>query len=114
MILSTGINLISDVIGSKGDSGALVFGIYSFLDKISAGIVIFVLANLSSFTYGQQLTSNDEFIIKGTIIFIPIISVFISASITFLYNVSEYVTETHAKLSESKIEDQEFVHTIIM
>jgi Na+/melibiose symporter-like transporter len=52
MVLSTGINLISDVIGSKGDSGAFVFGIYSFLDKISAGIVIFTVANLSCFTYG--------------------------------------------------------------
>ncbi len=53
MILSTGINLISDVIGSKGESGALVFGIYSFLDKISAGIIIFIIANLPSFTYGE-------------------------------------------------------------
>lgn len=50
MILSTGINLISDVIGSKGDSGAFVFGVYSFLDKISAGLLIFFLANLSCFS----------------------------------------------------------------
>jgi Na+/melibiose symporter-like transporter len=99
MILSTGINLISDVIGSKGDSGALVFGIYSFLDKISAGIVIFTIANLSSFTYGEVLTANDELIIKGTVIFIPIISVFVSAFITFIYNVSEYLTTSKGKLS---------------
>jgi hypothetical protein len=57
MILSTGINLISDVIGSKGDSGAFVFGIYSFLDKISAGILIFFMANLPCFSYGKIM--ND-------------------------------------------------------
>jgi hypothetical protein len=59
MILSTGINLISDVIGSKGDSGAFVFGFYSFLDKISAGILIFSIANLPSFSYGKILTPDD-------------------------------------------------------
>jgi len=49
MILSTGINLISDVIGTKTDSGAIVFGIYSFLDKITAGIIIYLIANLPCF-----------------------------------------------------------------
>ena len=55
MILSTGINLISDVIGSKGESGAFVFGIYSFLDKISAGIIIFFMANLPCFSEGKSI-----------------------------------------------------------
>jgi len=49
MVLSTGINLISDVVGNKGESGAVVFGIYSFLDKISAGIFIYFLATLPPF-----------------------------------------------------------------
>jgi Na+/melibiose symporter-like transporter len=43
MVLSTGINLISDVVGSKAKTGAFVFGIYSLLDKFSAGIVIFLV-----------------------------------------------------------------------
>jgi len=50
LILTTGINLISDVVGSKSESGAIVFGIYSFLDKISAGIIIFFIAQLSCFS----------------------------------------------------------------
>jgi hypothetical protein len=54
MILSTGINLISDVVGSKGDSGAIVFGIYSFMDKISAGLFIYVLATLPPFASHLQ------------------------------------------------------------
>lgn len=45
MILSTGVNFISDIIGSKAKSGAFVFGVYSLLDKFSAGIVIFFVGN---------------------------------------------------------------------
>jgi hypothetical protein len=51
MILSTGINFISDVIGTKTDNGAFVFGIYSFLDKISAGLIIFIIANNEAFAF---------------------------------------------------------------
>lgn len=43
LVLATGINLISDVVGNKGKSGAFVFGIYSLLDKFSCGIAIFVI-----------------------------------------------------------------------
>jgi hypothetical protein len=49
LVLNTGITLISDVIGVKGKSGAFVFGFYSFLDKISTGIVLFILTNVSLF-----------------------------------------------------------------
>jgi hypothetical protein len=42
--LNTGITLISDVIGLRGSSGAFVFGCYSFLDKTSTGIILFVVA----------------------------------------------------------------------
>ena len=45
LIIILGITLISDVIGLRGSSGAFVFGSYSFLDKISSGIVIFVCSN---------------------------------------------------------------------
>lgn len=45
MILSTGVNFISDIVGSKAKSGAFVFGVYSLLDKFSAGIVIFFIGN---------------------------------------------------------------------
>ena len=59
LILTTGINLISDVVGSKSESGAIVFGIYSFLDKISAGIIIYLIAQLSCFsTSSGQITSS--------------------------------------------------------
>ncbi|EGR32150.1 major facilitator superfamily protein, putative [Ichthyophthirius multifiliis] len=44
LILNTGITLISDVVGLKGKSGAFVFGSYSFLDKISTGICLFLIS----------------------------------------------------------------------
>lgn len=49
MTLSTGINMISEVIGTKSKRGAIVFGIYSLLDKFASGIVIFVISNSESF-----------------------------------------------------------------
>lgn len=59
MVLSTGTNLISDVVGNKGESGAVVFGIYSFMDKISAGLFIYFLATLPPFaSHLQSLTTG--------------------------------------------------------
>lgn len=43
LVLSTGINLISDVVGADGSKGAFVFGVYSFLDKISSGLAIYFI-----------------------------------------------------------------------
>lgn len=49
MVLSTGINFISDVVGTKAKTGAFVFGIYSLLDKFSAGIAIFFIGSTSAY-----------------------------------------------------------------
>jgi MFS family permease len=45
MVLGTGINLISEVVGEKGSKGAFVFGIYSFCDKITVGVIIYLVSN---------------------------------------------------------------------
>jgi len=45
MMLATGINLISEVIGTKGEQGAFVFGIYSLLHKFSTGIAILFITS---------------------------------------------------------------------
>ena len=45
LVLSTGINFISDVVGTKAKTGAFVFGCYSLLDKFSAGIVIYLVGS---------------------------------------------------------------------
>jgi hypothetical protein len=41
--MNTGINMISEVIGTSGSSGAFVFGMYSLLDKFSNGFLIYFL-----------------------------------------------------------------------
>jgi len=49
MVLSTGINFISDVVGTKAKTGAFVFGCYSLLDKFSAGIVIYLIGSAAAY-----------------------------------------------------------------
>ncbi len=41
--LNTGIAYISDIIGKYGSQGAFVYGCYGFLDKVSCGIILFLL-----------------------------------------------------------------------
>ena len=41
--LNTSINLIGEVIGLKGDEGAIVYGIYSLFDKTSSGVVVYLI-----------------------------------------------------------------------
>lgn len=50
MVLSTGINFISDVVGAKAKTGAFVFGIYSLFDKFTSGIIIFLVGNSTAYT----------------------------------------------------------------
>jgi Na+/melibiose symporter-like transporter len=49
MVLSTGINFISDVVGTKAKTGAFVFGCYSLLDKFSAGAVIYLVGSSKAY-----------------------------------------------------------------
>lgn len=49
LVLSTGINLISDVVGRKSKQGAIVFGLYSLLDKFASGLAIFFITSSQSF-----------------------------------------------------------------
>jgi len=43
MMLNTGTSLISDVVGSDSKSSAFVYGIYSFMDKIANGLMLYFL-----------------------------------------------------------------------
>ena len=37
--------MISEVIGVRGSKGAFVFGFYSFLDKLTNGVILFLITN---------------------------------------------------------------------
>ena len=41
LALSTASSLINDVVGSKGNYGAFVYGAFSFTDKLSCCIILF-------------------------------------------------------------------------
>lgn len=82
MVLSTGVNFISDVVGSKGKSGAFVFGVYSLLDKFSAGVVIYFIGNSPAYTKDPaDLTHSEKNFIKFTLILIPALSAILAALI---------------------------------
>jgi Na+/melibiose symporter-like transporter len=86
MVLSTGINFISDVVGSKAKTGAFVFGIYSLLDKFSAGIVIFLIGNSEAYTKDPyDLDPSEVTFIKYTMVLIPALSAVLATLIVISY-----------------------------
>ena len=89
--MATGINLISDVVGTKGKSGAFVFGIYSLLDKFSCGIAIFVIGNSAAFNKKTSLvTDDDQTFIRLTMVLVPGVSCLLSSLIVLSYPIEEY------------------------
>jgi Na+/melibiose symporter-like transporter len=91
LVLSTGINLISDVVGAKAKTGAFVFGIYSLLDKFSSGIAIFLIGNADSYSKTSELiTTEDVSFIRFTMVLVPGISCLLSSLIVLSYPIEEY------------------------
>ena len=83
LVLSTGINLISDVVGADGSKGAFVFGIYSFLDKISSGLAIFFIIS------GSEFDSSVTYK-KWMSIVMPMIMCVVSSGVVYFTPVKEY------------------------
>lgn len=91
MVLSTGINFISDVVGTKAKTGAFVFGVYSLFDKFSAGAVIFLLGNTEAYTKEpKDLTEGEISFIKYTMVLIPALSSVLATLIVIAYPIQEY------------------------
>ena len=102
MVLATGINFISDVVGTKAKTGAFVFGIYSLLDKFSAGAVIFFIGNTDAYTKEpKELSQSEKDFIKYTMILIPALSAVLATLIVISYPIQEY--------SEKKKKDEDFL-----
>lgn len=91
-MLSTGINFISDVVGTKAKTGAFVFGIYSLLDKFSAGIVIFVISSTEAYSTKdlQTLTDPQKQFIKYTMVLVPSLASVLATLIVITYPIQEY------------------------
>jgi hypothetical protein len=88
MVLSTGINFISDVVGTKAKTGAFVFGCYSLLDKFSAGAVIYIVGSSDAYeAKPSKLTVDDISFIRHTIILIPSLACVLASAIVLSYPV---------------------------
>jgi len=58
LVVTTGINLISEVVGARGQEGAIVFGIYSFIDKYMFGIIIFLVTHTAAYSNPNTLSPD--------------------------------------------------------
>jgi hypothetical protein len=56
LVVSTGVNLISEVVGARGQEGAFVFGIYSFVDKCMFGLIIFMVTHTAAYSNPNTLS----------------------------------------------------------
>lgn len=91
LVLSTGINLISDVVGGKAKKGAFVFGIYSLLDKFSSGIAIFMIGNSEAYSKDSiDITPDDRLFIRLTMVLVPGAACLLSSLIVLSYPIEEY------------------------
>ena len=113
-MLSTGINLISDVVGSKGKTGAFVFGIYSLLDKFSCGIVIFLIGIASAYNKKtSELTEGDVSFIRLTMTLIPGISCLLSSLIVLSYPIQEYGKDNKKKTDSIQVHKSELEEELV-
>lgn len=69
LALSTASSLINDVVGSKGDHGAFVYGAYSLTDKMCCGILLFFFVGY---------VKDDVILLKYIIPILPCVSIFFS------------------------------------
>lgn len=111
LVLSTGINLISDVVGAKAKTGAFVFGIYSLLDKFSSGIAIFLIGNAAAYSKSSKdITKDDISFIRLTMVLVPGLACLLSSLIVLSYPIQEYKKPKGPKaeslLSRSSFEEE--------
>lgn len=45
ILLNTVLDFICDIIGSNGKKGGFVFGVYSFMDKITTGLAVYFVSS---------------------------------------------------------------------
>jgi hypothetical protein len=91
LALSTSGSLINDVVGSKGDQGAFVYGAYSLADKICCGLVLF---------YFVDQVKDNTLLLKYSVPILPLVSL----SITF-FILNQKHTKTNFVCTEDEFQD---------
>jgi Na+/melibiose symporter-like transporter len=105
LALSASSSLINDVVGSKGDHGAFVYGAYSLTDKFCSGILLFIFVDY---------VKDDLFLLKYVVPILPIVSIFFAFIIvSFRKKKPENETEKIFILSQENSENQNNSQSII-
>ena len=108
--LSTASCLCNDVVGSKGKKGAFVYGAFSFSDKMSCGIVLYIFTTT---------VIDDEYLLKLTTALLPPISMFFALIMVWIMKKiikkkeKKFAVEDNAKLKTSFIDDPRFTFVTI-
>lgn len=103
MTLSTGINLISEVVGAKSKQGAIVFGIYSLFDKFTSGIIIFAISSSTLFK------EKEAGFIKLMTVVVPSAACLLSCVLVYFNPVKEYNKNTDSDLNNHTALEEELV-----
>ena len=90
LVLTTGTNLITEVIGNKGSSGAFVYGFYSFIDKCIVGLVVYVVTHTSSYSKDDDFTDDDLQFIRLTMSLVPSLALVVATLGILFCPVPEY------------------------
>ena len=91
LTLCTGINLISEVIGRHGKNGGVVFGSYSFVEKIVTGVIIYLVSSSSAYSKEpEDLMLSDITFIRLTLVLIPGASCFLGVLCVLFYQIPDY------------------------
>lgn len=93
LLLNTAINLISEVVGSRGSRGAFVFGIYSFVDKSTVGLLVYFLSNSEAYANTGEVTADKAEFIRWTYTLIPGICCVLGTLAVLFYPIAEYKPE---------------------
>lgn len=85
-MLNTATSLISDVIGDDTEESAFVYGVYSFLDKLANGLLLFYIVN--NYT-------NSSYHLKWVMAIVPVTCSIIAYLLTYIG--IQYLTESIIK-----------------
>jgi len=97
MGLSGACGLINDVVGSNGTKGAFVYGAYSFADKVSCGIVLFIMTQYANDPKNKQMLTIFMAFFPPFTIFCALSCVAIRRSMNNKLIQAEEVKETDGK-----------------
>jgi hypothetical protein len=78
------------VVGKRGKDGAIVFGIYSFIDKSLVGLTVFVVTHSDAYANTEELTPEQKDFMRLTVTGIPAVACVLGTLAVLCYPIPEY------------------------